>query len=273
MKKRLCKIGLTVVVGFGVCWGGSALASNVHSTALQDELDIRTEGGTFQYDVETGMVADQYDSAWYMLSQNYSSSMILFEIAGYAGTNSFGIYDLSDTSNRLTIFNGAASAENTANIFLTLNDQTNEFSANGVTKTFSSSNFGFYLESPQTVTPTGTGVVWYSDTANNADNEDHMFAYEGTGESNFDFDRSIAQTESQWTYTIWNSDTWILAWEDLYGPHKSEITDPDDPYGDRDFTDFVVSVTNVSNVPEPTTMLLFGAGLAGLAGARRRKKN
>ena len=53
---------------------------------------------------------------------------------------------------------------------------------------------------------------------------------------------------------------YVIAWEDLPGG------------GDQDYNDLVVEVGGAAPVPEPATMLLFGTGLVGLAGARFRRK-
>ncbi|MBI5093071.1 MAG: DUF4114 domain-containing protein [Candidatus Hydrogenedentes bacterium] len=98
--------------------------------------------------------------------------------------------------------------------------------------------FGFYL--------TSTGYngtqTWYSESALNPGSQDHMIAL-ATG----------------------NPDTVLLAWEDLplfgSGP---------DPNYDSDYNDLVVTFTRV--IPEPTSMVLLGMGIAGVVVRRMRRK-
>ena len=54
---------------------------------------------------------------------------------------------------------------------------------------------------------------------------------------------------------------YVFAWEDRGAA------------GDRDFNDLVLTISNVRVIPEPTSMLLLGLGLAGAAVRRLRKQS
>jgi hypothetical protein len=64
--------------------------------------------------------------------------------------------------------------------------------------------------------------------------------------------------------SAWQNDPYGLVTISLKGFGKNGV------YNDFNLTEVGIGLTAV---PEPTTMLLFGAGLAGLAGINRRKRN
>jgi hypothetical protein len=104
---------------------------------------------------DAAQLDDSQDSFW-TLSGAGSASMII-EIAGYAGNNTFGIYN-PFTNEKQQIFAGGDGAGATASI------------------TTAWSVFGFYLDNQ-----TNGSFTWYSDSSLNAGGaNDHMVAY-GTG--------------------------------------------------------------------------------------------
>jgi hypothetical protein len=169
---------------------------------------------------------------------------LMYEYAGFANENSFGIYGYTYDgggatilNNKLELFSGTESP---------LSSMTLAFDvANGNVKKATDSSwiniggisFGFYITTPQ-------GHTYYSHTSlNNEDNFDHML---------------IFNTSDNTMGSILGSDV-IIGIEDLFGG------------GDKDYNDMVVGVTDVTPVPEPTQMLLFGSALIGLAGIGRKK--
>ncbi|MFK8053391.1 MAG: DUF4114 domain-containing protein [Woeseiaceae bacterium] len=225
-----------------------ANATPINGNGLQNGLDNITYGShdgsedaDFR-DVNEGQLAG--DEIWTLSDTSISTSRLLFEFAGYRNANTFGIYDIYDTGNRLEIFNGAASS-GAASVVLGANNQFAAFGITGGTfgaATFASRAFGFYLQGP--------GGIFFSQSNRNAGDADHMVTFQGNGSEYID------------TYgypTLFTGGAHILAWEDL--PMSN---------GDGDYNDFVVMVTGVTAVPAPGTLALLGLGLIGAGFARKR---
>jgi hypothetical protein len=140
---------------------------------------------------------------------------------------------------------------------------------------FAGNLFGYYLDS-RVGHPGWTGGLWYSDTSLNVDQQDHMYAYQGKG---IDLVQILPLAAG-----IWDTDEYILAWEDLHSQHwddgdgihqTGEWPGPTLPDGtvtavEPDFSDFVVMVESVDPVPAPGAVLLGLLGL-GVVGLKLRK--
>ena len=234
-----CGLG-TPLDARGVSFGSSGEPS------LQVVLDGITVGGGSSVDAFTDYLPDDLDSVWRIDGTSGTVSTIVIELAGYAGDNVFGIYDVSDPDNKVRIFRGRNDSgdQKTLTIDASGNVEVNN-RARGV---FAGNEFGFYL-----ATPGSSTGYWYSDSALNVDaNGDHMVAYQGTGDT-----VQIASLAER----TWSSAEYILGFEDLAIP-----------VGDSDYNDFVVLVSSVTPVPDiGTTLMLLALGTGGLFLLRCRR--
>lgn len=227
--------------------------------SLQKILDDITVSGTSTVKVGEAL-ADSVDSYWSTTSTGGATTTLIIELAGYAASNTLGIYDMYDSSKKIQLFAGSADAGDRVTVQIWLNGQVAVSYYNyqggmlvGGSMTiygdengyFADDAFGFYMT-------TGGGKTWYSDSDLNtaAGGGDQMLALRGEGQS-VKLPGASGGT--------WSTTEYVLAWEDL-------------PYGssDKDYNDMVVMVESIEPVPVPAAVLLGVLGL-GFAGRKLRK--
>jgi hypothetical protein len=232
------------------------------NSSLQDKVDgMTTQPG----DINVYTQQHTPSAYWSVGATGLSENKFVFEIAGNANVNTFGIFDPADPGNRLQLFSGEATSGWSTQLAVTGDgtyiatffDASHAYRGQA-TGHFSTGNlFGYYLGVPDQVTP---GGAFFSDTSLNEaggttypGGTPHMVAFAGDG--------STSLTMGGFTGTFLPSE-YLLAWEDLAWANS-----------DLDYNDFVVLVESVQPVPEPAALGMFGLGMlliGGFMALRRR---
>lgn len=221
--------------------GGTGAYCHADCT-LQGELDYLVVDGDF-YDVNTEETGYEYFTN---TATGLSAARFMFEIAGFANENKFGIFN--HDGDLFQIFDGINGAGDGAVL---------DFFADGTVKNLVTGDsladfgnvFGYYIETPE-------NNIFYSDRSWNPGGGQYSAIYQGKGDI----------TMKSWkggSPGLFTDNEFIVAFEDRI----------DDDWDYNDLVVMVESVHPVEKTPEPSLML----GLSGLAGsmllARKRKQS
>ncbi len=236
----------------------NATATPIFGSGLENGLNATSLDGNFNQNVNTDQVAN--DEIWTLDAVSSANAVMMFELAGFASTNTMGIYQLGNTSNRLELFSGPASQGYRTNLMhignnfiATYFNDIGLFNGQSSINFGGDNNFGFYLT-------TGGGNTFYSEESLNSDTaadgtSDHLVTYQGDNVEMMDPD-------GDGNYGLFTSNNYILAWEDLLLSSS-----------DRDYADMVVMIESFipTTVSEPGTLAILGLGLVGFGLVRRRR--
>lgn len=250
-------------VTFGTTWDQPGDATytvcddlDAASCSLQDLLDSITVGGP---GIDTANDQTNYN---YFTNTASGGSLgsFMFEVAGFAPNNEFGIYQYGNPLKKATLFSGNNDwGDRTTVDFLF--DGSISVSTKGLPLDYIGPTvdgfyedfgnvFGFYLTNKN-------GQTFYTDDALNPGEKAQALIYQGD-------DATTLQLPGKAPGTF-SDNEFIIAFEDLARNGSS----------DSDFNDLVVMFESIepASVPEPTTIAGLGLIAGSLAMIRRRQKS
>ena len=204
--------------------------SDIHASSVNAATDMLNDVGAFS------------DSYWSIGGSGGALATMIIEVAGYKNSNSFGLFDRLDPTNRVELFSGSSGGGAQTLVSIMLDGSVvRNFVDTGIDFA-SKNNFGLYLSGP--------GGTFHSDSDLNPGMGDQMHAYQGVG----DWVQIAGFAPG-----IWGANEYILAWEDLVLSGS-----------DKDYNDMVLMMESINPVPVPGAVLLGMLGLSAV-GMKLRK--
>ncbi len=254
MRKTILKSALLAITGVGLMAGG-AMATPLGNgpSLIQTQAEVTAASGQVALETLTTAVfgagvVDVYNDqsgvgGWVEGESDVSSYLISLGFAAGTGTPQngiFGVYDLQNSTQKYDLLDTSTDAGASFSFYngnLLIN-------STSVSSGWSES-FGFYF--------TQNAISRFTEDDENSDGKNYVATYLlGDG---------VAWDTGANGGDLTGGNDWLLAFEsNAWATGEA-----------RDFNDAVFIVEDMDAVPEPATMLLFGTGLAGLAGLRRKK--
>ena len=257
-------LALTIVFVFFIAGFASALPFNDRDPQIVPGATSGPDNGTLQDVLDNVLpgegflaVGDQNSAALWQSSDQSTSAFAVSLFAPWNGI--LGVYSASNGT-MIPLLNVNAPTPHDDGGVGAGSDYQKEFYMNGDKLSFDStfldssvtyngfgSTFGFYYER------TDTHAISYSEDSENGGDAKALvyFLPEGTM-----VDRNAYINSSLIPTSVRGNDDWLIAFE---------------AGSDNDFQDAVFLLEDMRPVPEPATILLFGAGLLGLAAYGRKK--